>query len=197
MGDPVCWSKPDGAVWSVVSDRAPFSRVGSMSLTAARVVRRDVSYFLLLPPQRGASAATDVPVTVTTDELERARHLHAQLVRTQRHLAIDAGVTDPPLDRVTGLAEAEGHTVNPFVATYGKNALHGSAPCALHAVGLTPESAIRHWCLGRGFAFDALGDALPAGDPAFTWGYRFTANGTGFKAAGWEIPGGVVMTWWK
>ena len=38
---------------------------------------------------------------------------------------------------------------------------------------------------------------LDGGDPKYTWGCHFLADGTSMKAAGWEIPGGFILTWWK
>ena len=67
----------------------------------------------------------------------------------------------------------------------------------IYAVGQTPEEAIKElamslkWGTITGFAL------LEGGDPKYTWGRRFCANGTGMKAAGWSVPGGVVLTWWK
>ncbi len=66
------------------------------------------------------------------------------------------------------------------------------------SVGRTPEEAIRALCEARLGAFGGTLTELPSepGDP-FTWGYRFTADGTGCKAAGIHVPGGVICTWWK
>ena len=38
---------------------------------------------------------------------------------------------------------------------------------------------------------------LEKGDPDHEWGFRFVCEGTGFKAAGINVPGGVILTWWK
>jgi hypothetical protein len=67
------------------------------------------------------------------------------------------------------------------------------------SVGATPKDAIEALCKARwGGTLELLGEPLTGGDPLFTWGYRFISdNGTGFKAAGIDIPGGVVLTWWK
>jgi DNA-directed RNA polymerase subunit RPC12/RpoP len=67
------------------------------------------------------------------------------------------------------------------------------------SVGATPRDAIEALCRARwGGTLEHLGEALPGGDPDYTWGYRFVSdNGTSFKAAGVEIPGGVALTWWK
>jgi len=64
------------------------------------------------------------------------------------------------------------------------------------SVGLTPEEAIRALCAARlgEFGEDMTPLELTTG---FTWGFRFTADGTGCKAAGIHVPGGVVLTWWK
>lgn len=66
------------------------------------------------------------------------------------------------------------------------------------AIGATPEDAIRALCAERlgefGEDMEPLGEG---GAPGFTWGFRFTADGTGCKAAGIHVPGGVILTWWK
>lgn len=67
------------------------------------------------------------------------------------------------------------------------------------SVGKTPEAAIRALCMARlGSSEDVvIGEDLPLEVP-FTWGKRFKADGgTGFKAAGIHVPGGVILTWWK
>jgi len=65
------------------------------------------------------------------------------------------------------------------------------------AVGATPEDAIRAYAEAMGWGDVENVAELAGGDPCFTWGRTFTAGSVGFKAAGWEVPGGVVMTWWK
>ncbi len=69
----------------------------------------------------------------------------------------------------------------------------------LWSVGASPRDAIEALCWARwGGTLENLGEALTGGDPLYTWGYRFTSdNGTSFKAAGIEIPGGFACTWWK
>lgn len=71
------------------------------------------------------------------------------------------------------------------------------------SVGRTPREAIEALCKARwGGTLEGPLTPLPT-DPArsdvrFTWGYRFRSDGgTGFKAAGVHVPGGVVLTWWK
>jgi hypothetical protein len=67
------------------------------------------------------------------------------------------------------------------------------------SVGATPRDAIEALCRARwGGTLEKLGEPLTGGDPSYTWGYRFVSdNGTGFKAGGVEVPGGVICTWWK
>ena len=67
----------------------------------------------------------------------------------------------------------------------------------IYAVGNTPEEAILALARFKGLGeVGRIGD-LEDGDPKYTWGRRFTAGGTGMKAAGWSVPGGFVLTWWK
>ena len=69
---------------------------------------------------------------------------------------------------------------------------------AIWAVGKAPAKAIAAFCSARvGKPLQRLGEALVGGDERYSWGYRFTCDDTGFKAAGIHVPGGVVMTWWK
>lgn len=69
---------------------------------------------------------------------------------------------------------------------------------AIWSVGTTPEEAIDALCLARvGKPLQHTGEALVGGDPRYSWGYRFTCDDTGFKAAGIIVPGGVILTWWK
>lgn len=66
------------------------------------------------------------------------------------------------------------------------------------AYGETPEKAIA--ALGKDLEWGKLDDFSDLGgdaDSEFEWGRRFTASGTGMKAAGWKVVGGVVLTWWK
>lgn len=67
------------------------------------------------------------------------------------------------------------------------------------SVGATPELAIEALCKARwGGTLEKLCDPLESRDGLHTWGYRFLSdNGTGFKAAGIEVAGGFVCTWWK
>lgn len=64
------------------------------------------------------------------------------------------------------------------------------------AVGANPEEAIRSMARDRGWGEVKMGSKIEDGD-GYDWGYRFTADGTGFKAAGVNVPGGCVLTWWK
>lgn len=69
-----------------------------------------------------------------------------------------------------------------------------------YSVGRTPREAIVALCKARLGRFGGTITSLPEDDEEprrFTWGYRFTADGTGCKAAGIHVPGGVILTWWK
>lgn len=65
------------------------------------------------------------------------------------------------------------------------------------ACGKTPQEALKS--LGENLEWGELADFkdLGGGADEFEWGLRFTADGTGMKAAGWSVPGGVVVAWWK
>lgn len=67
----------------------------------------------------------------------------------------------------------------------------------IYAVGNSPAECILH--AGKKLKWGKISNmkVLEGGDPKYTWGLCFTADGTGMKAAGWEVPGGFVMTWWK
>lgn len=67
----------------------------------------------------------------------------------------------------------------------------------LYAVGNSPAECIL--AAGRRLKWGKISNmkVLEGGDPRYSWGLCFTADGTGMKAAGWEVPGGFVMTWWK
>jgi hypothetical protein len=67
----------------------------------------------------------------------------------------------------------------------------------IHGIGKTPEEAIAAAALHNGWGEVTKITDLEEGDPKYTWGRRFYAEGTSMKAAGWSVPGGVVMTWWK
>lgn len=67
----------------------------------------------------------------------------------------------------------------------------------LHAVGKTPEECIKVAAESKGWGEITKIADLEGGDPKYTWGRSFRADGTSMKAAGWSVPGGVVMTWWK
>lgn len=66
----------------------------------------------------------------------------------------------------------------------------------LHAVGRMPEEAIVSLAHFKGWGEVTKFSALEGGNPLYSWGRRFLADGTSMKAAGWEVPGGVVVTWW-
>jgi len=69
----------------------------------------------------------------------------------------------------------------------------------IHAIGKTPQECIHAAARAKGWGEVAkIRELEDAGDSSqYTWGRRFTAGGTGMKAAGWKVPGGFVMTWWK
>lgn len=66
----------------------------------------------------------------------------------------------------------------------------------IYGIGKTPEEAIVAAAVGKGWGEVTKITNLEDGDPKYTWGRRFYADGTSMKAAGWSVPGGVVMTWW-
>lgn len=69
------------------------------------------------------------------------------------------------------------------------------------AVGKTPLEACDALARERwGGTVTELGAELPDDpneEPIYDWGYRFWSDGTSFKAAGINVPGGVLLTWWK
>lgn len=67
----------------------------------------------------------------------------------------------------------------------------------IYAVGRTPEEAILALAKAKEWGEVTKVQPLTGGDPKYTWGRVFYADGTSMKAAGWEVPGGVVLTWWK
>lgn len=67
----------------------------------------------------------------------------------------------------------------------------------IYAVGQTPEECILAAAKKIGWGEITKITDLDSGDPKYTWGRRFYADGDSMKAAGWEVPGGLVMTWWK
>jgi hypothetical protein len=67
----------------------------------------------------------------------------------------------------------------------------------LYAVGKTPEECIRAYAASQDFGPVETITELEEGDPKYTWGRRFYVGGTSMKAAGWAVPGGVIMTWLK
>lgn len=73
-----------------------------------------------------------------------------------------------------------------------------TAGMVIYSTGKTPWEAIQALCQAR-FGTDLEGELRPleGGDPAYAWGFRFTSDGTHFKAAGIFIPGGALCTWWK
>jgi hypothetical protein len=74
----------------------------------------------------------------------------------------------------------------------------------IHAVGKTPEDAIRALAAAKGWGKVVKIDELAGVDPKYAWGRTFLAEGTidpmggtGFQAAGLLAPGGVVLSWWR
>ncbi len=67
----------------------------------------------------------------------------------------------------------------------------------IHAAGTSPDQCIIAAANFKGWGAITDIQPLDGGDPKYTWGRTFYADGTSMKAAGWEIPGGFIMTWWK
>ncbi len=67
----------------------------------------------------------------------------------------------------------------------------------LHAMGESPEDCLT--ALADSHEWGKVTDISPleGGDPKYTWGRRFRVDDTSMKAAGWQIPGGFILTWWK
>lgn len=107
----------------------------------------------------------------------------------QVRLTVDTGPEEPPADIPSGTVY-DRYVRAPY--RLAKDHVHG-----VFAVGRTPEEAIDSYAVAVGWGeLEDIAD-LTCGDPCFTWGRTFTAGGTSFKAAGWDVPGGVVLTWWK
>ena len=72
------------------------------------------------------------------------------------------------------------------------------ADMQIWSIGRTPTEAVAAFIFARcGTHLDGPIEVMTGGDPRYTWGCRFTSNGTGFKAAGVHVHGGVILTWWK
>ena len=69
----------------------------------------------------------------------------------------------------------------------------------VYSVGVAPYEAICAFAQARGIGSVEPNSLQPldGGDKHYHWGYRFWAGGVSFKAAGQNVPGGVVLTWWK
>lgn len=106
-----------------------------------------------------------------------------ELIDCEKCIALESGTTENP--RTYG--HYEGHDLPESMTIW--------------SVGVSPLDAIRAFCRARlgDHVTDIDGELrpLPTGDPLYQWGFAFTADGTGFKAAGIIVPGGVILTWWK
>ena len=71
----------------------------------------------------------------------------------------------------------------------------------VHAAGVTVEACLEAFLSSIGETLSTRGLHVEAADPdpRFGWSAAFVSepSGTGFKAAGRHVPGGMVMTWWK
>lgn len=67
----------------------------------------------------------------------------------------------------------------------------------IHAVGKSPEECIVALAASKGWGEVTSIRDLEGGDGQYTWGRRFSAGGMSMKAAGVEVPGGFMCTWWK
>ena len=67
------------------------------------------------------------------------------------------------------------------------------------AMGDSKLNAIMNLARDQGWEEVSSWENMNDGDsaPEFTWGARFTADGTSFKCAGFEQDGYFVLTWWK
>lgn len=65
----------------------------------------------------------------------------------------------------------------------------------VYSVGNTPKDAIE--ALAAKLEWGAIDNLEMLGGDGYDWGFRFTADTTSMKAAGMNVPGGVILTWWK
>lgn len=91
---------------------------------------------------------------------------------------------------------------------YNGHDLHLAGMDTIWSIGKDPAEAILALCLARfksakttemSLFLEVAQSMVPLDneDTPYEWGYRFVCEGTGFKAAGINVPGGAVCTWWK
>lgn len=98
---------------------------------------------------------------------------------------MSAATLRPDLYPVDGVSLYEGHDLVP--------------PIHIWAVGASPQEAIASLAAARWSGSTEtlrMGEALDDSE-GYDWAYLFTSDGTSFKAAGINVPGGVVLTWWS
>lgn len=162
-----------------------------MSAIRALIRRHDVTLFTVeeAPRHGGPPKSTERVVEMDDGEVQRAAEAMRAYARVQRHLALDYGHVAPPLSSGVPFPGPETAERDMFAREHGRNTLLNGAATALRAVGASPEIAIRHWCESQNMQFERLGAPLDNSDTEFTWGYRFTADGTGFKGPGGRCRG--------
>jgi hypothetical protein len=134
---------------------------------------------------------------IEDQDLVRHKNARLEFTRMQRHLAVDMNRIDLiPKDASQMFLRGPDRS-DAFARENGKNTFVGSGAAALHAIGTDATEAIRNFCSAKGWTLEEIGEPLEGGDPRFEWGFRFTADGTHFKASGWAVPGGVALTWWS
>ncbi len=104
-------------------------------------------------------------------------------------------VTDAPPDK--SLHQVREEIIAGELEAAASEAREAALQEDIHAVGKSPEECIIAMAEFKGWGEVTKITNLEGGDPKYTWGRRFYADGTSAKAAGWEVPGGFILTWWK
>lgn len=142
--------------------------------------------------------AGEVKVTLPATDLENAVKITQSFARLQRHLALDAGREYRPYATDFPFAIPSTEERDYFARENGRNTLLDGAARAIRAVGNTPEEAIEAWCDSQADPLDKIRGEIEKRDPDLEWGFSIeTKSGAYFKVAGWNVPGGVVLTWVK
>lgn len=104
-------------------------------------------------------------------------------------------VTDVPPDK--SLHQVREELVLKELEAVASEAREGALQKDIHSVGKSPMECIVALADSKEWGEVTDLSPLEGGDPKYTWGRRFHVDGDSMKTAGWEIPGGFILTWWK
>ena len=135
-----------------------------------------------------------------TAELRRDIENDSYEIRFDAATAIPCEDMQDAVARFNALGDPAVEQLDPAYRRLGDMRKRPEHTMRVVAVGATPEAAIESFCGMLNHETPVEIEPMHDDDPASgTWSriFKLAGEGTGMKAAGRYVPGGVVMTWWK